>query len=485
MKFSDLKLSQRTIKSLGEYGYHEPTPVQEKAIPKIIEGKNLVVRSQTGTGKTAAFGVGIIERIIAGKTNKALILTPTRELAMQVCTELRGICQAHQLKVYSVYGGQPIQFQIRDLKKRYEILVATPGRLLDLCARRKVDLLQFNAIVLDEADHMLDLGFKRDVFKILNTLPKEKLMLLFSATIDQNVKSIVSHHMPEAENIAVGEMKIVSSIKEEQIELPHGEKFPKLQEILTKYNGKKILVFSRTKRCVVMLKEKLEKQGFEGIGMLQGDMPQPRRSKVLTRFRENRLSILIATNVASRGLHIDNVDLIVNYDEAEDKETHLHRVGRTGRMGAVGKVITFISNDVPRGRNPNRRRGRRPDRRRPRDNHGRSDNHHKRNRSDHRKSGDNNHRRNNSDSRKPRKGYGPRNDRRNNSDRRGSKDNIRSESKYSSNQERNRNNRKQGSNHGRSGDNNNQGNDRRGSSGGRRTRNNRSHRSGKRNRHRR
>src|SRR3989339_841033 len=159
MKFTDLKLHDRTIKSLKEYGYEEPTAVQEKAIPEIIAGKNLVVRSQTGTGKTAAFGIGLIERIVAGKTSKALILAPTRELAMQVCDEIRGICQAHQLKVYTVYGGQHIQFQIRDLSKRYEILVATPGRLLDLVARRKVNLLQFNAVVLDEADHMLDLGF--------------------------------------------------------------------------------------------------------------------------------------------------------------------------------------------------------------------------------------------------------------------------------------------------------------------------------------
>ena len=348
MKFTDLKLHDRTIKSLKEYGYEEPTAVQEKAIPEIIAGKNLVVRSQTGTGKTAAFGIGLIERIVAGKTSKALILTPTRELAMQVCDEIRGICQAHQLKVYTVYGGQNIQFQIRDLSKRYEILVATPGRLLDLVARRKVNLLQFNAVVLDEADHMLDLGFKKEVFQILNSLPKEKLMLLFSATIDQNINRIVSHFMPDSQTIAVGEMKIVSNIKEEPVEIPYAEKFSKLLQILNSNKENKVLVFARTKHGVIHLRQKIEMQGFRGVGMLQGNMPQAQRSRVLAKFRENQLSILIATNVASRGLHIDNIDLIVNYDEAENKETHLHRVGRTGRMGAAGRVINLVSKDAPK-----------------------------------------------------------------------------------------------------------------------------------------
>ncbi|MBU0531994.1 DEAD/DEAH box helicase [Candidatus Micrarchaeota archaeon] len=348
MKFVELKLDGKTVKSINNYGYMEATEVQEKTIPQIIAGNNLIVRSQTGTGKTAAFGIGLMERITSGSTDKALILVPTRELAVQVCTELRGLCHVQQLKICSVYGGQSMGIQIRDLEKRYEILVATPGRLLDLYRRRKVDLSKFNAIVLDEADHMLDLGFQTDVFEILDKLPKEMLMLLFSATVDQSIKRIASRYMPNSETITIGEMEVVSTIKEEQLHVPHSGKFTKLVELLKLHTKMKILVFARTRRGVIRLKKSLENSGFRGIGMLQGDMPQARRIKVLTQFKENGLSVLIATNVASRGLHIDNVGLIINYDRAENKETHLHRVGRTGRMGAEGKVINFVSNDEPR-----------------------------------------------------------------------------------------------------------------------------------------
>lgn len=346
MKFEDLKVSHRTAKSLeDEYGYKEPTEVQRKAIPLIMEGRNLIVRSQTGTGKTSAFGIGLVERIVAGNTRKALILTPTRELAVQVCRELRPMCQANQLKVYAVYGGDSIMLQMKELAKRYEILVATPGRLLDLCNRGKVDLSEFDAIVLDEADLMLDMGFQRDVTRIMNSLPFEKLVLLFSATVDEGISDLVARYMPNPEMVAVGEKAVVSTITEEYIEVDHTTKLRKFIEVLNAHKGQKILVFVRMKSGVVSLLRKLERQGFENLGMLQGDMPQAKRSKVLARFKKGTVSTLIATNVAARGLHIDDVDLIVNYNEAEDAETHLHRVGRTGRMGASGKVVTLISTD--------------------------------------------------------------------------------------------------------------------------------------------
>jgi len=357
MKFTDLKLNGKTVKSIHNFGYTEATDVQEKAIPQILSGNNLIVRSQTGTGKTAAFGIGLMERIVAGKTTKALILTPTRELAVQVCAELRGISQVHQLTIHSVYGGQSINTQIHKLKKRYDILVATPGRLLDLCRRKKVDLSEFDTVVLDEADHMLDLGFQREVLGIMDSLPKEKLVLLFSATIDQSIRKIASKYMPDSETITIGEIEIVSSIKEENIHLPHAEKLAKLIQLLNSHRGMKSLVFARTRRGVGKLKRLIEKRGFERIGMLQGDMPQSKRIKVLTKFRENQLSILVATDVASRGLHIDDVGLVVNYDRADTKKTHLHRVGRTGRMGAEGKVVNFISDDEPLVRRKDGRRG--------------------------------------------------------------------------------------------------------------------------------
>jgi len=357
MKFAELKISAKTLKSIHDLGYEEPTEVQVKSIPKIIAGTNLVVRSQTGTGKTAAFGIGLIERIAAGTTGKALILVPTRELAIQVCEELRTLGVYHALNVRAAYGGQRMMFQMRDLQKSYDILVATPGRLVDLCNRGVVYLSKFNAVVLDEADHMLDIGFRKEVFGILSQLPRERLTLLFSATVDAEVRQIASKYVPNSELIEVGEMRTVSSIKEERIEVLHAEKVPKLVEILNSHKGVRALVFARTKRGVIRLRRRLENSGIPNVGMLHGDMEQPKRTRMIARFKGNEVSILVATNVASRGLHIEDVGLIVNYDEAEDRETHLHRSGRTGRMGAEGKVITFVSNDAPPPQSGGFRRG--------------------------------------------------------------------------------------------------------------------------------
>jgi ATP-dependent RNA helicase DeaD len=347
MKFEDLKLSAKTLESVRNLGYEEPTEVQAKAIPKIIAGTNLIVRSQTGTGKTAAFGIGLIERIAAGTTTKALVLVPTRELALQVCDELRKLGLPHALNVRAAFGGQKLVYQIRDLQKSYDILVATPGRLVDLCNRGTVYLSKFNAVVLDEADHMLDIGFRKEVFGILDNLPPERLTLLFSATVDAEVKQIASRYIPNSELIEVGEMRTVSSIKEEKIEVPHAQKVSKLLETIQLHPGVKTLVFARTRKGVMRLKRKLEESNIPHVGMLHGDMEQPKRTRMIDRFKTDEIKVLVATNVAARGLHINDVELIINYDEAEDKLTHMHRAGRTGRMGAEGKVITFVSHDAP------------------------------------------------------------------------------------------------------------------------------------------
>ncbi len=359
MKFSDLSLSGKTLKAINACGYSQPTEVQKKAIPKIIAGKNLVVRSQTGTGKTAAFGIGIVERIVTGSTSKALILVPTRELAMQVSKELQELGQRHKLNTCAVYGGQKVPIQLRKLQDGYTILVATPGRLQDLCKRRKVHLSRFDLIVLDEADHMLDIGFQKEVLEILSHLPSKRVTLLFSATIDKGIEGIISRHMLNSEYIEIGEKKIVSTINEEHIELSHVDKTSEIHRILDSHRGVKTLIFMRTKRGVIRLKEKLRRRKIDGVGMLQGDMDQSRRSRVIDRFKDGEVTILVATNVAARGLHIENVGLIINFDKAENKETHLHRVGRTGRMGQSGPVINLIAHDEPkRGRGGRRPEGR-------------------------------------------------------------------------------------------------------------------------------
>jgi len=342
MKFSDLKLNRKTLEALEKLGYVEPTEVQEKAVPEIIEGHNLIIRSQTGTGKTAAFGIGIIERIAAGESKKGLILTPTRELALQVCKELQAIGLVHQMRVFAVYGGQSITVQIKDLRGGVDILVATPGRLLDLNRRGVVSIPDFDTIILDEADHMLDMGFADEMTDILRQLPEQRTMLLISATIDESILNIASKYIPKAKTIEIGEIEVVATIKEEHVETIRREKFAELLRILKSHVGVKTIIFMETKRGTMWLEEKLSYKGFKNVDMLQGDMSQSRRNAVLSKFKAGKIDILVATNVAARGLHIDEVGLIINYDKAESEETHLHRVGRTGRMGAEGKVINFV-----------------------------------------------------------------------------------------------------------------------------------------------
>lgn len=347
MKFAELKLSGKSLKSIKNYGYEETTEVQEMTIPRIMRGKDLIVRSQTGTGKTAAFSIGLMERIVNGQTNRVIVLVPTRELAVQVSKEMRGLSQVHQLRICAVYGGTPINMQIKDIRKNYHVLVATPGRLLDLIRRGEVEIPKFNAVVLDEADHMLDIGFQKDILKILDMVPKESQFLLFSATIDADIKQISARYLSDAEMITIGDMAGVSTVQEKDVVVSFSEKFPKLMEILRSHEGMKVLVFLRTKRGVVSLKRRLEKNGFSGVGMLQGNMTQSRRLRMLDRYREDQLAVLVATNVAARGLHVDDVNIIINYDEAEDKKTYLHRIGRTGRMGKEGKVINMICRGRP------------------------------------------------------------------------------------------------------------------------------------------
>jgi len=342
MRFSDFGLDARTLRALEEMGYEEPTEVQAKTIPLVLEGKDLIVRSHTGTGKTAAFGIGMVDRISSGASGSCLVLAPTRELAIQVCKELRAIGKEHGLRIHVVYGGQSINIQIDALRGGVDVLVATPGRLLDLHRRGVVDISSFDAVVLDEADHMLDLGFQDEMDDILKLLPQRKLMLLLSATIDASILRIASKHLTAPQTIEVGEVEVVSTVTEEHVEATDREKFKRLLGILEENRGTKTLIFRETKRGASDLQERLYRNGFKESGLLQGDMTQAKRSAVLSGFREGKLSILVATNVAARGLHIDNLDLIINYDRAQDEETHVHRVGRTGRMGNEGRVINFM-----------------------------------------------------------------------------------------------------------------------------------------------
>jgi superfamily II DNA/RNA helicase len=354
MKFGDMSISPRTTSALDEIGYVEATEVQEKAIPLMLQGEDIIVRSQTGTGKTAAFGIGLIELISKDRTKKGLILAPTRELALQITKELRSIAGNHNMHIIAVYGGAGMGGQISALRRGFDILVATPGRLLDHVQRGNLRLGVANLIVLDEADRMLDIGFKHDIDRIMKLVSPQKQVLLFSATIDGRIKSITSEYMQSPELIEIGPVGKAVKIDEQFITLSRAEKLQRLKEILLREPASRTIVFAASKRGVEYVCRRLNDHSIEAR-YLHGGKSQSQRESVVRDFKEGRFRILIATDVAARGLHIDDVSHVINYDKADSEETHTHRIGRTGRMGSSGRATTFVETDpLP----PRTRRGR-------------------------------------------------------------------------------------------------------------------------------
>lgn len=344
MKFKEMSISGRTIDALEIMKYEEATEVQEKTIPLILQGESLMVRSQTGTGKTAAFGIGLIELVSKDRSKKGLILAPTRELASQICNELRSIAKNHGVSIYAVYGGQSMGKQISVLRKGVDILVATPGRLLDHMRQRTVRLESINCIVLDEADRMLDMGFKPDIDKILGSTSSQKQVLLFSATLDSNIQKIARAYMQMPQTVEIGNVGKVDKIDEEFIELSRAEKFDRLKEIILQNPNARSLIFLRSKRSVEHLCRKLRKAEMEAQ-FLHGGKSQNQREKTVRGFQKGSFRILVATDVAARGLHINDISHVINYDQADSDDMHTHRIGRTARNGNGGRAITFVETD--------------------------------------------------------------------------------------------------------------------------------------------
>jgi ATP-dependent RNA helicase DeaD len=344
MKFKEMTISSRTISALDEMGYVDATEVQEKSIPLILQGEDIIVRSQTGTGKTAAFGIGLIELLAKDKGKKSLILAPTRELALQITKELRSLSTNHRMHIFAIYGGTGMGGQIALLRKGFDILVATPGRLLDHIERGNLRLDSTNIIVLDEADRMLDIGFKPDIDRILSMANPERQVLLFSATVDGRIKSIAREYMNEPELIEIGPVGKAVKIEETYIKLTRAEKLQKLKDILSQEPNSRTIVFVGSKRDVEFVCYNLNRNNIEAQ-YLHGGKSQTQRERVVRGFQEGRFRILIATDVAARGLHIDDVNHVINYDKADSEETHTHRIGRTGRMGSTGRATTFVELD--------------------------------------------------------------------------------------------------------------------------------------------
>lgn len=344
MKFEDMKLNEKTSQALRLLGYTEPTDVQKKTIPEILSGRDVMVRSKTGSGKTAAFGIPIIERITQGKNKKALVLAPTRELALQICKEIRLLASFYHIRIMVVYGGHGIESEIALLGKGVDVLVATPGRLLDLHRRGALALENFDFVVLDEADRMLDMGFIDDIKTIIGHVAKNRMTHMFSATLDEKIYEIGKRYLRDPLVIEVGEKEKPASIKEESIFLKRMEKSRALANILKENRAKKTIVFVATKIAAEYLWKKMRTE-VGNIFFIHGGLSQAKREHTINTFKKMKGGALIATDVASRGLHLDDIEIVINYDEANDAETHLHRIGRTGRMGKEGKAITFVEKD--------------------------------------------------------------------------------------------------------------------------------------------
>jgi len=343
--FASLGLRDSLLATLSSLGYEAPTPIQERTIPILLEGHDLIGQAQTGTGKTAAFALPILQKIdVNARGTQALVLTPTRELAMQVAEAFHTYAHGMEgLSVLPVYGGAPIVHQLKRLERGVQVVVGTPGRLIDHLDRKSLKLDAIRVIVLDEADEMLKMGFIEDVERILGEAPTERQIALFSATMPPEVLRIAQKHMPDAQKVAIEHKKSTSpDIEQRFINLSEGQKLDVLTQILELEENDATLIFRRTKNGAAELAERLEGRGFAAVAM-HGDMKQTERESVIRRLRAGTIEIVVATDVAARGLDVEQITHVVNYDVPHDVEAYVHRIGRTGRAGRSGVATMFIT----------------------------------------------------------------------------------------------------------------------------------------------
>ena len=343
LRFEDMNISNEICRAVLDMGFEEATPIQSQAIPVILEGKDIIGQSQTGTGKTAAFGIPLLERINPeDRRLQALILCPTRELAIQVSEEFRKLLKyKDNIRVLPIYGGQPIDRQIAALRKGTQVVIGTPGRVMDHMRRRTIKAETVQMMVLDEADEMLDMGFREDVETILVKIPEEHQTLLFSATLSPEILDITKRFQKNPEFIKIVRKELtVPNIEQYYFDVKEKTKLDALCRIIDVYDPKLAMVFCNTKKRVDDLVEMLQGRGYFAEG-LHGDLKQAQRDKVMQKFRNGTIEILVATDVAARGIDVDDIDVVFNYDVPQDEEYYVHRIGRTGRAGKAGKAFTF------------------------------------------------------------------------------------------------------------------------------------------------
>ncbi len=344
VQFKDFGLSKKTLKSIEKLGYKNPTQIQKEAIPVVLSGKDLIAQAQTGSGKTAAFGIPIVEMVNPDeKKVQALILVPTRELAIQVADEIKKIGRGKRIYVLATYGGKSIGKQIYFLRKGNDVvIVGTPGRVKDLIERGELKLSSVKIAVLDEADRMLDMGFLPDIEEIISYLPENRQTLLFSATMPYEIQRLAERFLKEDyEKIVISPKSIVvDRIKQEAI-ITRGKKLERIKNLLSENIDKKSIIFTQTKKGAEELSKELRNEGFN-VEAIHGDYSQKKRETVLKKFRTDEIRILVATDVAARGLDIKGIDIVYNYDLPKDTESYVHRIGRTGRAGKVGRAISLV-----------------------------------------------------------------------------------------------------------------------------------------------
>ncbi len=345
-KFTELGVKEPIVKAIEKMDFVAPTEVQRESIPKILQGKDLIVMSKTGSGKTGAFGIPIIQSIdLNGRSPQALILTPTRELAVQINQDIRLMTRYSDVHTTTVYGKHSIRSEIQAIKKGAQIVTGTPGRVFDHIKKKTINTANIRFVVLDEADKMLDMGFIDQVVKIIKLLPRKRVTLLFSATMPPEIQKICKSYMCHPETIEIDtETKTVDTIKQIYYRVQHNEKRTQLNNLLKVHQPNSCLIFCNTRVEVDRVQSYLSRKGYVSEA-LHGANTQKRRMRTIQKFKKNQIQILVATDVAARGIHIDDLSLVINYDVPEDKNSYIHRVGRTGRAGNSGLAITLVTGD--------------------------------------------------------------------------------------------------------------------------------------------
>jgi ATP-dependent RNA helicase RhlE len=347
MSFTEFRLKEPLLRAIREQGFQNPTPVQQAAIPPALEGRDVVGTAQTGTGKTVAYLLPSLQAMLNGaspKNPRMLVLAPTRELAIQIAEQARALARHTRLRVTTIYGGAGMQEQAAQLRRGVDLVVATPGRLLDHLGRGHVRFDELKILVLDEADRMLDMGFMPDILKILRRLPERRQTLLFSATMPQAILSLSRQFLKNPARVEIATARPPDSILQQLYTVPKHLKEPLLIELLKGRPVESALVFTRTKRRADMLTRRLRAAGHS-VAVIHGDYRQQRRLQALERFRSGKARILVATNVAARGLDIEGISHVINFDAPDEAEEYVHRIGRTARLDAAGVAWTLVTEE--------------------------------------------------------------------------------------------------------------------------------------------